>query len=60
MDSVLVLYSVKASSQPEERSTTVRRWLKPSFDLGRGPTRSRCMWENRLAGTCLSAPIWPT
>ena len=50
MDSVLVLSSRKASSQWEEQSYTVRRWLKPSFDLGRGPTKSRCMWEKRLAG----------
>ena len=50
MDSVLVLSRWKASSQWEEQSITVRRWLKLSFDLGRGPTRSRCMWENRLAG----------
>ena len=50
MDSVLVLSSGNASSQQEEWSTTVRRWLKPSLDLGRGPTRSRWMWENRLPG----------
>ena len=50
MDSVLVLSNGKASSKREERSTTVRRWLKPYLDLGRGPTRSRWMWENRLAG----------
>ena len=50
MDSVLVLFSGKASSRHEECSTIVRRWLKPSFDLGRGPTGSRCMWENGLAG----------
>ena len=50
MDSVLVLSSGKASSHGEEWSTTVRRWLKPSLELGRGPTRSRWMWEKRLAG----------
>ena len=50
MDSVLVLSTGKASSQREELSTTMRRWLKPSLDLGRGPTRSRWMWENHLAG----------
>ena len=50
IDSVLVLSNGKASNHREERSTTVRRWLKPSLDLGRGPTRSRWMWENRLAG----------
>ena len=50
MYSVLVLSSGKASSQCEEQSSTSRRWLKPSFDLGRGPTRSRCMWEKLLAG----------
>ena len=48
MYSVLVLSSGKASSQREEQSTTVRRWLKPSLDLG------RWMWENRLTrmGIC--------
>ena len=30
------------------------QWLKPSLDLGRGPTRSRWMWESCLAriGIC--------
>ena len=57
MDSMLVLSSRKASSQCEEWSPTVRRCLKSSFDLGRGPTRSRCMWENHLArmGICWTA-----
>ena len=36
--SVLVLFKGKASSQWEERPTTVKRWLKPSFDQGRGLT----------------------
>ncbi len=39
-----------ASTQCVDLSTTVKRWVKPSREAGRGPTRSMWMWLNRWMG----------
>ncbi len=45
----------KASSQRDDLSTTVNRYLLPQVAAGRGPTMSTWMWVNRLAGMAIEA-----
>jgi hypothetical protein len=42
-----------ASSQREELSTTVNRYLLPQVAAGRGPTMSTWMWVKGLAGMAI-------
>jgi hypothetical protein len=42
-----------ASSQSEDLSTTVNRYLLPQVVAGRGPTISTWMWVNRLPGMAM-------
>jgi hypothetical protein len=39
-----------ASSHLDDLSTIVNNYLKPSADVGRGPTRSTCTWVKRRSG----------
>ncbi len=43
----------RASSQCDDLSTTVNRYLLPQVAAGRGPTMSTWMWVNRLAGMAM-------
>jgi hypothetical protein len=43
----------RASSQREDLSTTVNRYLLPQVAAGRGPTMSTWMWVKRLAGMAM-------
>jgi hypothetical protein len=43
----------RASSQRDDLSTTVNRYLLPQVAAGRGPTMSTWMWVNRLAGMAM-------
>jgi hypothetical protein len=43
----------RASSQRDDLSTTVNRYLLPQVAAGRGPTMSTWMWVNRLAGMAI-------
>ncbi len=43
----------RASSQRDDLSTTVNRYLLPQVAAGRGPTMSTWMWEKRLAGMAM-------
>ena len=40
-----------ASSHLDDLSTMVNRYLNPSVEAGRGPTRSTCTWVKRRSGT---------
>ncbi len=40
-----------ASSHLDDLSTIVNKYLNPSADAGRGPTRSTCTWVKRRSGT---------
>jgi hypothetical protein len=42
-----------ASSQHEDLSTTVNRYLLPQVAAGRGPTMSTWLWVKRLAGMAM-------
>jgi hypothetical protein len=43
----------RASTQRDDLSTTVNRYLLPQVAAGRGPTMSTWMWVNRLAGMAM-------
>jgi hypothetical protein len=49
----VVAASGNASAHLVDRSTAVKRCVKPSGDVGRGPTMLMWMWENRLVGTAM-------
>jgi hypothetical protein len=42
-----------ASAQRVDLSTTVKRWVNPSREAGRGPTRSMWIWLNRWMGLAM-------
>jgi hypothetical protein len=49
----VVAASGNASAHLVNRSTAVKRCVKPSGDVGRGPTMSMWMWENLYVGTAM-------
>jgi hypothetical protein len=46
-----MFFTGTASSHLVDLSIIVNRYLKPSAEVGRGPTKSTWMWLNLLAGT---------
>jgi hypothetical protein len=51
--SAVVDLSGAASHHRVERSIMVKRWVNPSEEAGRGPTKSMCRCKKRRSGTAM-------